>query len=479
MPIHDLPGRTRPALLAATLAATTLLGVGIGISRPDAADAATSLKTLAAAKGRDVGFALAVDRITEPAYPAVADNEFNLVVAENAMKWDSVEPVQGQFRWTGSDVVADYATATGKKLYGHTLLWHQALPGWVAALPADQLRAAMRHHITTVVDKYEGRVAAWDVVNEAFSDNGDGSRRGDSVFQQKLGDGYIAEALTTARAADPDVDLCLNDYSVEWVGAKSDALYNLVKSFKATGVPIDCVGLQGHFVLGQVPGDLQANLQRFADLGVDVRITELDVRVPVPADATKLAQQASDYRRVWQACLAVTRCRGVTTWGLTDRYSWIPEFFAGQGAALMFDENYAPKPAYQAVAEALGGAPTPSPTTPTPSPTTPAPGVGCTVTYVPNSWNTGFTAEVRIRNDGPTAITGWSVGFAFSTGQAVTNGWNATVSQAGAQVTARNAAWNATVPAGGTVSFGFQGTHGGVNPSPAAFTLNGSACRAG
>ncbi|MGN9810372.1 endo-1,4-beta-xylanase [Micromonospora sp. BQ11] len=466
----------RSALLAATLAAT-LLGSATAVTLADDADAATSLRSLAAATGRDVGFALAVDRISEPAYRAVADEEFSLVVAENAMKWDSVEPVRGQFRWTSSDVVADYATTTGKKLYGHTLVWHQALPSWVSTLPADQLRAAMRHHITTVVDRYEGRVAAWDVVNEAFSDNGDGSRRGDSVFQQKLGNGYLAEAFTTARAADPDVDLCLNDYSIEGVNAKSNAVYNLVKSFKATGVPIDCVGFQGHFVLGQVPADFQANLQRFADLGVDVRITELDVRVPLPADANELAQQAADYRKVWQACLAVTRCRGVTTWGLTDRYSWIPEFFSGQGAALMFDENYAPKPAYRAVAEALGAAPTPTPTTPTPTPTLPPP--GCSVTYVPNSWNTGFTAEVRVRNDGPATVDGWTVRFAFTSGQTVTGGWNATVTQSGTQVTARNAAWNGTLAPGGTVSFGFQGTHGGTNASPTLFTLNGATCRHG
>ncbi|MEH0936210.1 endo-1,4-beta-xylanase [Micromonospora psammae] len=473
MPIHPhRPGRARSALLATVLAATTVLAAGVAVGRPGPAAAATGLKTLAAAHGRDVGFALAVDRLGESAYRTVADNEFNLVVAENVMKWHSVEPVQGQFRWTDSDQVADYAATTDKKLYGHTLLWHQALPDWVGTLPADQLRAAMRHHITTVVTRYRGRVAAWDVVNEAFSDNGDGSRRGDSVFQRKLGDGYVADALTTARAADPDVALCLNDYGIEGRGAKSNALYDLVKSLKASGVPLDCVGFQAHLVLGQVPGDLQTNLQRFADLGVDVRITELDVRMPLPADATRLAQQAADYRRVWQACLAVTRCRGVTTWGLTDRYSWIPEFFPGQGAALMFDENYAPKPAYRAVAEALGA--TTPPGTPGPTPPT-----GCTVDYLPNSWNTGFTAEVRVRNDAATAVSGWTVGFALTAGQRVTNGWNATVTQTGTQVTARNAGWNATIPAGGTVGFGFQGTHGGTNPSPGAFTLNGVTCRNG
>ncbi|WP_233512730.1 endo-1,4-beta-xylanase [Micromonospora deserti] len=345
---HHRAGRLRSALLAAVLLAGTALAVGLGVGRPDHAAAATSLKSLADAKGRDIGFALDPGRLSETAYRQIADTEFNLVVAENAMKWDATEPSPGQFTFGQGDAVASYAAGGGKKLYGHTLVWHSQLPNWVSNLPGPDLLQAMRSHITGVAGHYRGKVVAWDVVNEAFADGGSGGRR-DSVFQQRIGDRWIEEAFRAARAADPAAKLCINDYSTDGVNAKSTAIWNLVRDFKARGVPIDCVGLQAHLIVGQVPGDLQANLQRFADLGVDVRITELDIRMPTPPSAANLAAQAADYKRVVTACLAVSRCAGVTTWGITDRYSWIPGVFPGQGAALIWDDNYQPKPAYQAV----------------------------------------------------------------------------------------------------------------------------------
>jgi endo-1,4-beta-xylanase len=339
--------------------AVVLAGLGwAGFAAVDAG-AATTLRQLADAQGRDIGFALTSSYLNEAQYKTIADTEFNLVVAENAMKWDATEPVQGQFTYTAGDAVAAYAAGSDKKLYGHTLVWHSQLPGWVSALDATALTAAMTNHITNVAGHYRGKVTAWDVVNEAFND--DGTRR-QSVFQQKLGDGYIATALRAARAADPDAELCLNDYNIDGVNAKSTAYYNLVSALKSQGVPIECVGFQAHLIVGSVPGDIQANLQRFADLGVDVRITELDIRMQTPADATKLATQAADYKKVVSACLAVSRCRGVTAWGITDKYSWIPSVFAGQGAALLWNESYAAKPAYQAVSEAFGS-PATTPTT--------------------------------------------------------------------------------------------------------------------
>ncbi|MFC8849379.1 MULTISPECIES: endo-1,4-beta-xylanase [unclassified Micromonospora] len=488
MRIHHLTRRrTRSGLLAGLLAAASTLAVGITVAQPGTAEAAASLRSLADAKGRDIGFALDPNRLSESPYKQIGDAEFNLVVAENAMKWDATEPNRNQFSFGQGDAVVNYAASSDKKVYGHTLVWHNQMPGWTANLSGSDLLAAMKNHIAGVAGHFKGKVFAWDVVNEAFADGGSGGRR-DSILQQRIGNSWIEEAFHAARAADPGAKLCINDYSTDGINAKSTAIYNLVRDFKARGVPIDCVGFQAHLIIGQVPGDMQANLQRFADLGVDVRITELDIRMSTPANATKLATQAADYKKVVNICLAVARCAGVTVWGITDKYSWIPGTFPGEGAALIWDENYAPKPAYQAVADALGsGTTTPTPTTPapttpaptTPAPTTPAPTNGCTVTYVPNSWGNGFTAEIRIRNDGPDAVNAWTFGFYFTAGQQVTNAWNATVTQSGTQVNARNASYNGAVPVGGTVSFGFQGTHTGSNPSPASFTFNGTVCRNG
>jgi len=462
-----------------TASAGVLTGTASARVAADTASAGATLRSLADAMGKDIGFALTPSYLSETAYKTIADNEFNLVVPENAMKWDATEPTQGQFRFTDADTVASYAATTSKKLYGHTLVWHSQLPSWVSNLPADQLQAAVNNHITTVMTHFAGQVSAWDVVNEAFSDNGDGSRRS-SVFQQKLGDGYIAAAFRTARAADPNAKLCINDYNIEGVNAKSTAIYNLVRDFKAQGVPIDCVGFQSHLIVGQVPADMRANLQRFADLGVDVRVTELDIRMATPSDATKLTAQANDYRAVLQNCLAVTRCQGVTTWGITDKYSWIPGVFPGQGAALIWDENYVAKPAYNAVATALGGVPptTPPPTTPPPS--TPPPAGACRVAYtVSSQWTTGFTGNVTITNTSTSTVNGWSLVFSFAAGQTITQAWNATATQSGAQVTLKNASYNPTIAPGASVSAGFNGSWSGSNPAPTSFTLNAATCTTG
>jgi endo-1,4-beta-xylanase len=352
------------ARLGGAAAIVVALGLAACTGSPSApgpsggSSSGTPLAGLADAAGLELGFALDPVRLDEPDYRAVAEREFDLVVAENAMKWNATEPEQGQFTFTAGDLVAEFAAQQGAALHGHTLLWHQALPDWVRDLAeagdAVALSAAMDAHIAGVVGHYAGRVESWDVVNEAFDD--DGTRR-DTPFQAVLGDGYVAEAFRAAHAADPDALLCYNDYGIEGIGPKSDAVLAMVEDLLAQGVSIGCVGFQGHLVVGAVPDDLAENLQRFVDAGVQVRISELDVRVPVPASDDDLARQAADYRAVVEACLAVEGCTGVTTWGLTDRYSWVPAFFPGYGAALLFDEQYAPKPAYDEVAAALGARP--------------------------------------------------------------------------------------------------------------------------
>ena len=480
MPVAPTPRRSALRTAAVALAATIAVGAAVAIP----AQAASTLKDLATAAGKDVGFALAPDRLSESAYKSIADSEFTLVVPENAMKWDATEPSQNSFSYGSGDQVVSYAATSGKKVYGHTLVWHSQLPGWVSNLSGTALQSAMTNHITNVATHFKGKVVAWDVVNEAFADNG--ARRSDSPFQQKLGDGYIETAFRAARAADPGAKLCINDYNTDGINAKSTAIYNLVKDFKSRGVPIDCVGFQAHLIVGQVPSDLQANLQRFADLGVDVRITELDIRMTTPSDSTKLANQAADYKKVFQACLGVTRCQGVTIWGITDKYSWVPDTFPGQGAALVWDAGYAKKPAYDAIASAFGQVPpsTPpvTPTTPPVTPTTPPvtptspPSAGCQVTYGVNQWNTGFTASVIVKNTSSSAINGWTLRFTFPSGQAITQAWSSVATQSGSAVALTNAAWNGSIPAGGSQQIGFNGSHTGTNTAPTSFTLNGTTC---
>ncbi|WP_405853707.1 endo-1,4-beta-xylanase [Streptomyces sp. NBC_00090] len=435
------------AVLAAAL--TTL-------ATTPAAAADAPLRELAEARGRYLGTAVTAGKLTG-GYADLAAAQFNSITPGNEMKWGSVEPTRGTYDWTGADRVVAFAEAHGQRVRGHTLVWHSQLPSWVSGgtWTADRLRTLMTDHITAQAGRYKGRIDHWDVVNEPL--NEDGTLR-QSVFGATLGESYIADAFRAARAADPAAKLYLNDYSTDGVGAKSDGMYALVKRLLAQGVPVDGVGFQAHLVLGQVPASLETNLRRFAELGVDVAITELDIRMTLPATDAKLAQQKADYASVLRACLAVTRCAGVTVWGFTDSDSWIPDFFPGQGAATPYDESLAPKPARAGIAETL------APVTP------PSPGV-CSVTYaVTSQWTGGFTAQVTLRNTGTAALNGWTVRWSQPAGQRVTQAWNAAVTQTGAEVTAANLSYNATVPPGGSVSFGFNGAWSGTNPPPAAFT---------
>ncbi|MGA3056937.1 MAG: endo-1,4-beta-xylanase [Candidatus Limnocylindrales bacterium] len=306
------------------------------------------------AGSRQVGTAVGLPQLdTDTKYAEILAREFNSVTPENAMKWGPVERVQGTFDWSGADEIVAFAQAHGQKVRGHTLVWHSQLPGWLSdgAFTGTQLGEILKNHIATEVGRYAGKIYAWDVVNEAFAD--DGTWR-DTIWLRGLGQGYVADAFRWAHAADPGAKLYINDYDVEGINAKSDALYNLVKSLKAQGVPIDGVGFQAHYdMTNPFPTDVAGNLKRFADLGVEVAFTELDARFKLPVTESALAQQATYYGQTVAACLAVPACVGVTVWGFTDKYSWVPSGFPGEGAACLLDENLNPKPAYRAVEEAL------------------------------------------------------------------------------------------------------------------------------
>lgn len=433
--------------------------VALTLTYAPEATAASPLRDLAAAKGVYFGTAATVSEWNDAAYKALGNREANMLTPGNEMKWDTTEPSRGQFNFGPADSLVAAAVAANQKVRGHTLVWHSQTPNWVQNLPATELRQAMVDHITAEVSHYRGKLYAWDVVNEAFEENG---TRRQSFWQQKLGDGYIADAFRAARAADPAVKLYYNDYNTDGIGAKSDAVYNMVKSFLQQGVPIDGVGLQAHLIVGQVPGTMRQNIQRFVDLGVEVAITELDIRMPTPPTAAKLATQASDYTAVAEACLAVTGCVGITTWGLSDKYSWIPSVFPGEGAALPFDDSLRPKPAYDSLYRAYGGTGNPPTSTTT---TTPPPG-GCTAAYaIVSQWQGGFQGEVKVTAGG-SAISGWTVTWTFPNGQSVNSAWNAAVTSSGSGVTAKNMNYNGRLSPGAVTAFGFLGSWNSTNGVP-------------
>ena len=215
----------------------------------------------------------------------------------------------------------------------------------------------MQAHITSEVTHYKGQCYAWDVVNEALND--DGTYRAWELYNV-IGPAYIPLAFEAAAAADPSVKLYYNDYNIENAGAKATAAQNLVKTIKAYGAKIDGVGLESHFIVGETPSTSSqaSNMAAFTALGVEVAVTELDVRQTLPETSAQDQQQAKDYVSTVQACLQTKNCVGVTVWDFDDKYSWVPSTFSGQGAADLYSSSLQPKPAYTSVLSALNAAAT-------------------------------------------------------------------------------------------------------------------------
>ena len=366
MSTHPRPARRSPRRAVGRAAVWTWLVLGALLVVPSLAACGhpaqgRSLRSLAAADHKYVGSAVDDALLgSDATYTGIAADQFDAVTPENEMKWASVEATRGSYDWAPADRIVDFARAHGELVRGHNLVWHSQLPAWVTdgTFTSDQLRAILRNHILTEVGHFKGRIYAWDVVNEPFDE--DGTLK-PTLWEKALGPGYIADALRWAHEADPKARLYLNDYGIEGVNAKSDAAYALVRSLTADHVPISGIGLESHFALGDLPGDIRANMRRFAALGVDTAVTELDVRMALPSTADGLARQASDVTAVADACLAVSRCVGITVWGFDDGHSWVPGYYAGYGAATPYDVDYRPKPAYGALADALAAAASPRP----------------------------------------------------------------------------------------------------------------------
>ncbi|WP_432896612.1 endo-1,4-beta-xylanase [Micromonospora matsumotoense] len=435
--------RTTPPRLRAALASIAIgvVAVGTTLALASSASAGTTLGVTAAETGRYFGAAVAVNKLSDSVYVGILNREFTMVTAENEMKWDATEPNPNQFTYTGGDRLVSHAQANGMRVRGHALAWHQQQPRWTSVLSGSALRSAMINHVTQVATHFRGKIYAWDVVNEAFADGGGGGRRDSNL--QRTGDDWIEAAFRAARAADPGAKLCYSDYYTDGQNAKSNGVYAMVQDFKARGVPIDCVGFQSHFT-GQspVPSDHQANLQRFVDLGVEVQITELDIE-------GSGSSQADSYSRVVRACLAISRCTGITVSGIRDTDSW-----RASATPLLFDGNGNKKAAYTSTLNALNAGGTTVPSTPPPA------DGDCTASVSLNSWPGGFVATVKVIA-GAAGLNGWVVSLSLPSGATVTDAWSAQNTGTSGAVSFRNVSYNGGVGAGASTEFGFQGTGNG------------------
>jgi endo-1,4-beta-xylanase len=293
--------------------------------------------------------------LNEVPYIETLVKEFNAFTPENVMKMEVIHPEPDVFHFTEGDQLVDFAEPLGGHVRGHALIWDQQMPAWFADgnWTKKETRQILEDHIAGVAGHYRGRLWAWDVVNEAIG--GDGKPR--QTIWSKAGKDYISRAFRAARAADPDALLCYNDFFHEdrgnWQQPRADGVYELVAAMVRRGDPIDCVGFQFHLDLDFDPVDIAGNFQRYADLGIDVHITELDVRIEEPITTADLKKQAQIYREVLKLCLEAPTCTAFIVWGFTDGHSWIPYFLPGWGGATLFDEAYHKKPAYKAVAKTL------------------------------------------------------------------------------------------------------------------------------
>ena len=315
------------------------------------------LRTLATTRDFFIGAAVSMQPLgSEDEYRQKLSREFNVIVAENAFKFDAIHPEPDRYDFDDADAIVDFAAANNMKVRGHTLIWYNQLPAWVkgGSFSRDQAIDILTKHIEMVVGRYRGKIWAWDVVNEAVDQNGDQKRwRKDSFWYRTIGPDHVRIAFEVARKADPDALLYYNDFASEEMDDRSTAVYRLASELRQLNL-IDGVGWQMHTTAGsKIKNEHRENIRRLGELGLEVSITELDVRIKFPPDGSALEKQAATYREATRFCLSEPNCRALVLWGFTDRYSWVPDFFPGDGDALIFDANYRPKPAYTAIRESL------------------------------------------------------------------------------------------------------------------------------
>ncbi len=298
----------------------------------------------------------------------LVQGHFSSVTTQNELKWGALSSSYGVYDFDQADETVEFAESAGMRVRGHALFWHRlnGPPAWLgdelsaAADPEARLRELMQEHTAAVMGRYAGRIHSWDVVNEPLSLFGSGLAS-DSIFFDTFADdeAFLDLAFELARVADPEAKLFLNEIFPSTDEAKFEGLLALVSGMIDRGVPIDGVGFQGHFVLDPPDREvIRQRLQAFADLGLEVEITELDISIRLVDDKDDIpAGQAELYNEVVAACLAVSACTGITAWNVHDGLTWLEsdELLAtvGPHEPTLFDAELQPKPAYYKVLDAF------------------------------------------------------------------------------------------------------------------------------
>ena len=294
-------------------------------------------------------------------YEQIHKTQFNIVVAENEMKFDATEPSEGQFNFNNGDKMVKYAKANGMRVRGHALAWHSQVPGWVSqkyGKNKKELLRVLKNHIEKVVGHWKGQIDEWDVVNEAISNN-EPQWRTYSVWYEGIGPEFIDSAFVWTHAVDPDAELCYNDYNLEQginSKAKAGFLLEQVKRWVANGIPIHCVGSQTHVedtttdkhFIGS-PDSLRSLAKELAKLNVKLKITELDIGFKSGINVSKsdLERQGQTFRQYLDIVLEEPNADTYLIWGVSDKWSWLSGLNRQKG--LIYDDNLQPKPAFDSI----------------------------------------------------------------------------------------------------------------------------------
>ncbi|MCM2983524.1 endo-1,4-beta-xylanase [Niallia circulans] len=300
-----------------------------------------------------IGSAVNADYLeSDIAYKKIIGEQLNVITTENEMKFDVIHPQKYEYNFIQSDKVVNFAIEYKQLIRGHTLVWHRRIPEWLTneSFSKEEMKKILKEHIQTVVRKYKGKIYAWDVVNEAF--NEDGSLK-DSIWLRTIGPQYISLSYKWAHEADPDALLFYNDYNIEEKNTKSDAVFKMVKDFKERNIPIHGIGLQMHTGTNSNYdfNNIKQNMTRFKGLGIQSQITELDVVLNID-NKSRLAneeKQKEIYTKALRTCLDVDTCTAFIMWGITDKYTprKVNEY------PLIFDIEYRPKTTYRSLLDVL------------------------------------------------------------------------------------------------------------------------------
>jgi len=300
-------------------------------------------------------------------------SQFNSLTPENAMKMGPIHPEENRYNWRDADSIVNFATAHSLRVRGHNLCWHQQTPSWFFKddkgnqVTKEMLLKRLKEHITTVVNRYKGKIYAWDVVNEAIDDDSTKLLR-NSMWYKICGDDFIIKAFKYAHEADPNAVLFYNDYNTERP-EKRERVYRLLKQLVNAKVPINGVGLQAHWsVYEPDQKDLVETIRKFSSLGLKIQITELDISIyPWEKEQRALRtgekgvltaeleqKQLDKYAMVFKTFRKYRKViTGVTFWNMSDGYTWLDQYpvTGRKNFPLLFDRDLQPKKAFSSVVD--------------------------------------------------------------------------------------------------------------------------------